>query len=87
MSGKLNQHGSWVWDFVDSPAYAGSIVQVRGQALAEALETAIGGRDRAAIIASMAAAAGISRLQQLSRFYGVKATCLLERDWLASLRR
>ena len=45
---------------VDSPAYAGSIVQVRGQALAEALETAIGGRDRAEIIASMAAAAGIS---------------------------
>ena len=44
---------------VDSPAYAGSIVQVRGQALTEALETAIGGRDRAAIIASMAAAAGI----------------------------
>ena len=44
---------------VDSPAYVSSIVQVRGQALAEALETAIGGRDRAAIIAAMAGAADI----------------------------
>ena len=40
---------------VDSPAYAGSRVDVRGKVeLAEALETAIGGRDRAAIIAAMA---------------------------------
>ena len=45
---------------VDSPAYSGSNVQVRGQALAEALEQALGGRDRAAIIAAMAVAAGIS---------------------------
>ena len=44
---------------VDSPAYVSSIVQVRGQALAEALEQALGGRDRAAIIAAMAAAADI----------------------------
>ena len=45
---------------VDNPAYSGSIVQVRGQALAEALEQAIGESDRAEIIASMAAAAGVS---------------------------
>ena len=45
---------------VDSPAYSGSIVQVRGRFLAEAIEAAIGQSDRAEIIASMAAAAGIS---------------------------
>ena len=45
---------------VDSPAYAGSIVQVRGRFLAEAIEQAIGQSDRAEIIASMAAAAGVS---------------------------
>ena len=42
---------------------------MRGQALTEALETAIGGRDRAEIIASMAAAAGIpdSTVEQILR--------------------
>ena len=45
---------------VDSPSYRGSVVEIRGEALAAVLDDAIGDDDPARIVGDMASAAGIS---------------------------
>ena len=69
---------------VDSPAYAGSIVQVRGQALAEAIEQRQSGRAIVRQLSRRWRRRLVYRIRLSSRFYGGKSTCLRRRERLAS---